>query len=148
MPRDDRPRPVPWVTHALAAVVVPVWMLQGPLREHGLTEGVQDHGPPLVGPALFLLGAALAVVLAMLEVWTLRLLRSRWAARAGAMVATSAVAWVGSLPVTFQLADSSPVDRGELHAALTSIAVLLAGHLLAVLLVDRFVAREHAGVRG
>lgn len=142
MPRDDRPLPLPWTTHALAAVVAPAVLLLRPVHAHGLTEGVRDPAPPLVGPALLLLGAALAVSLAMLEVWALRVLMSRWTARTVVVLATWLLAAVGSLPVTFRLATTSPVGHAELRAALVSTAVLLTVHLLAVLGVDRFVARE------
>lgn len=142
MPRDDRPLPVPWAMHLVMAVVAPIVTLLRPVHDHGLTEGVRDPAPPLVGPTLLLLGVALAVGLAMLEVWALRVLMSRWTARAVVVLTTWLLAAVGSLPVTFRLATTSPVGHAELRAALVSTAILLAVHLLAVLGVDRFVARE------
>lgn len=142
MPRDDRPLPVPWTTHALGAVVAPVVLLLRPVHAHGLTEGVHDPAPPLVGPALLLLGAALAISLAMLEVWALRALMSRWTALAVVVLTTWLLAAVGSLPVTFRLVTTSPVGHAELRAALVSTAVLLTVHVVAVVGVDRFAARE------
>jgi hypothetical protein len=133
-------RRLPWVTHAVVAVGLFALQLWMPISEYGLT---RTDPYPMLWMSWGIRGAVwiLVVPAVVIEVWaSARSGGWRWVARVSVCVTTVVLAWFGSLPVGLRFfGDRDPVTYADVSSAVVNYAVLLAGYVLLVLVLNRVI---------
>jgi hypothetical protein len=124
------------LAHLLSTGLLSGWLVMSSVQQYGIHRTGEWSLGYLMSWGWYALALALALPLAVLEVWALRTSRT-WLALLAAVAAAVPITWTACLPVALRFfAVRDPVEQSDVEAAVTSLVLLVGAQAVLVVVTS------------